>query len=106
MRPPEEDYKIDVNSKAETSLGGRASLEHSLRLKIEDLCLDELKRSCSHFSADKYRRIEQLLLKIAGRIAEPLQSQMHEVNGARTNQAHGLRMIAEAFELPEVKRGR
>jgi len=99
MSLPEEDRKNEANTVAKTSVCGRASLDHSLRLKIEDLCLDELNKSGHHFSADKYRRIETLLLKIADRIAEPLQSQIQEVNGGRTRQAHGLKMIADAFEL-------
>ncbi|MGW8179330.1 MAG: hypothetical protein ACWGQW_11300 [bacterium] len=105
MLPPEEKYKNHVNIEAETGVGAQASIDHSLRLKIEDLCLDELNKSCNNLALDKYQRIEKLLLKIASRIAEPLLSQIQSVNGGESRRAHNLRMLSEAFELQEVKRG-
>jgi len=105
MRPPEENRTTDENPLANASVDSLAAIEHSLRLKIEGLCLDELNKSCNNLTADKYQRIEKLLLRIASRIAEPLLSQIQGVNGGQTRRADNLRMLSDAFELQEVKRG-
>ena len=99
MCPKTKDQGIDVKLMGEDGEHFQASIEGALRLKIEALCLDELKRSSDHLSKDKYQRIEEVLLRIAGRITEPLLTQTQEVNGGRNRRAHNLRMIAEAFDL-------
>ena len=99
MCPKTRDLGTDVELIGENGESFRASLARALQLKIEDLCLDELNKSCNHLSTEKYQRIEKVLLRIAGRITEPLLTQIQEVNGGRNRRAHNLRMIVDAFDL-------
>jgi len=103
MCPIEEEPENDFNSVVEIIGTGRSAIDHSLRLKLEALCLEELKKSNNHLGRDKYPQIEKMLLRIVRRIAEPLLGQIGEVNGNPTRQAHGLRMITDAFELRDVQ---
>ncbi|MGW8181418.1 MAG: hypothetical protein ACWGQW_22035 [bacterium] len=103
MYPTEEEPENDFNGVLEILGTSRAAIDHSLRMKLEALCLEELEKSCNHLGRDNYPQIEGMLLRIVRRIAEPLLGQIKEVNGNPIRQAHGLRMITDAFELRDVQ---
>ena len=105
MRLAAENQEIDAECASKFSVEVRSLVDEYLRLRIEDLCLEELHRNSNHFTADRYQQIEEMLLRIVGRITEPLLDQIREGSGGRNRQAQNLRMIADAFKLQEVRRG-
>jgi len=74
-------------------------LIHSLRRKLEKICLDELGREKENFTREDYQRIEKLMLRAAHRIAHPLMLQMKEGGKHPEHPSDPVHVISNAFQL-------
>ncbi len=73
----------------------------ALRTRLEEICLEELKKTRNRLKEDEYRRLERLLRKTAHKIAHPLILEMKHLDQNSTGSCHPLEMLKKAFRLDE-----
>ena len=73
----------------------------ALRTRLEEICLEELKKTGNRLNPDEYRRLERLLRKTAHKIAHPLILQIKRLDQNPTRDFYPLEMLKKAFRLDE-----
>lgn len=76
-----------------------------LRRRLEELCLEELRREGTRFSPEERTVLERMFRRAAHRIAHPLIVKMKESCRHPLQNVDPLEFLAEAFQLPKEEKG-
>lgn len=76
-------------------------LIHTLRQRIERLCLEELEKNKSSFTPAEYERLEKIMRRTARRIAHPLIMRIKRPHENPHLHIHSIETIKQIFELDE-----
>ena len=93
--------KETVNYMNQLSTRSAGPLIHSLRHRIEEICLEELRSNHKNLDPQEYERLEQALRSTAHRIAHPFITEIREADEDPTRRLHKIQLIRKLFRLDE-----
>ena len=93
--------KETVNYMNQLSTRSAGPLIHSLRHRIEEICLEELKSNHKNLDPQEYERLEKALRSTAHRIAHPFITEIQQADADPDRRLHKIQLIRKIFRLDE-----
>ncbi len=91
--------KETVNYMNQLSTRSAGPLIHSLRHRIEEMCLEELRSNHKNLDPGEYERLEKALRSTAHRIAHPFITEIQQVDEDPNRRLHKIQLIRKIFRL-------
>ncbi len=76
-------------------------LIRSLRHRIEEICLEELRSNHKNLDPQEYERLEKSLRSTAHRIAHPFIAEIRQTDDDPNRRLHKIQLIRKIFGLDE-----
>jgi glutamyl-tRNA reductase len=93
--------KETVNYMNQLSTRSAGPLIHSLKHRIEDICLEELRNNHKNLDPQEYERLEKALRSTAHRIAHPFITEIRQADEDPKRRHQKIRLIRKLFRLDE-----
>lgn len=93
--------KETVNYMNQLSTRGAGPLIHSLKHRIEEICLEELRSNHKNLDSQEYERLEKALRSTAHRIAHPFITEIRQADEDPNRRHYKIGLIRKIFRLDE-----
>ena len=93
--------KETANYMNQLSTRSAGPLISSLRNRIEEMCLEELKSNHKGLDPEEYKRLEKALRSTARKIAHPFITEIRRADEDPSRRLHKLQLIRKIFRLDD-----